>query len=625
MGIPTFFRKIINDYPDTIKSWQTLKHVDYFYIDFNAIVYNIVASIDKKTANKDYEKVILANVNAYLQKIICEIVKPQKGVYIAFDGSVPRAKMIQQRFRRFKGVKDKLYFEKLKEKHGIEKTYQFDTTVLSPGTEFMDKMSKNIASFIKKGELYKHKKITITLSDTLVPGEGEHKFMPEIRKLVKKEPNAVVVVQSPDADVIVLSISTHKENIYVLRSPTVQDKDLINKFNGQEFLYLDVNKTKEYFTDSLTQEYNGKIDTIRHMTDFVFITFLMGNDFVVPAPYLKVKSKGQEILTTIYKRIFGEREEYLVNIDGKGHYKINIEFLTDIIGELAQGEDFNYQGLQKQRDRKRKNPALSMREKQQEADMSEYEKARSRYEHQMYYSVHNPMFEKYNPEFDKINYFDPKHKWKEQYYKFFFNIDNNGNNTGGGSKSTVGNKKIKVNKNKNNNNNKSNHVSNGIKPEISNICMYYLKTLIFNLEYYFTGTPPSWRFFYPHRAAPVMSDLHTTLMGMKTFNSVNIFEKDEPFLPFEQLMLILPPQTSYILPKNIGDLMSNIDEEIIQYYPIDFELDAVLGGKHVYAEPILPVADAEKIVDRIKKEYPKLSDTDKKRNVKGKIKKFIVK
>ena len=43
------------------------------------------------------------------------------------------------------------------------------------------------------------------------------------------------------------------------------------------------------------------------------------------------------------------------------------------------------------------------------------------------------------------NYFDPKHKWKEQYYKFFFNIDNdNGNNTGGGSKSTVGNKKISV-------------------------------------------------------------------------------------------------------------------------------------------------------------------------------------
>ena len=108
----------------------------------------------------------------------------------------------------------------------------------------------------------------------------------------------------------------------------------------------------------MTQEYSGNIDPIRHMTDFVFLTFFMGNDFVIPAPYLKVKSKGQEILTTIYKRIFGEREEYLVNIDGKDKYSINLEFLTDLVNELAQNEDFNYRGLQMQRDRKRKNPGL---------------------------------------------------------------------------------------------------------------------------------------------------------------------------------------------------------------------------------------------------------------------------
>ena len=596
MGIPTFFRKIINDYPDTIMSWKTLKHVDYFYIDFNALVYNIVHEIDKKTPPKEYEKKILGNINKDLQKIICEIVKPQKGVYIAFDGSVPRAKMIQQRFRRFKGIKEKAYFEELKKKFGEEQTYQFDTTVLSPGTEFMDKMSKNIAAFIKKGELYKHKKITITMSDTLVPGEGEHKFMPEIRKLVKKEPKSVIVVQSPDADVIVLSISTHKENIYIMRSPTSQDNDLINKYNGQEFLYLDINKTKKYFTESLTQEYSGNIDPIRHMTDFVFLTFFMGNDFVIPAPYLKVKKKGQEILTTIYKRIFGEREEYLVNIDGKDKYSINLEFLTDLVNELAQNEDFNYRGLQMQRDRKRKSPGLSNNDKKKEENLSDFEKAVSRYKNQEYYSRFNPFFEKYNPEFDKINYFSEKHKWKAEYYKYFFNLDMNPNG----------------------NNNKYNQ-------ERSKICIDYIKTLAFNLEYYFTGIPPSWKFFYPHRAAPVMSDLHTNLMKMKSLDKVASFEKDSPFLPFEQLMLILPPQTSYILPKVIGDLMSNIDEEIIQYYPIDFELDAVLGGKHIYSEPILPIADADKIVERIKMEYTKLSASEKKRNVKGKIKKFIVK
>ena len=35
MGIPTFFRKIISEYPDTHFSWKELKDEDYFYLDFN--------------------------------------------------------------------------------------------------------------------------------------------------------------------------------------------------------------------------------------------------------------------------------------------------------------------------------------------------------------------------------------------------------------------------------------------------------------------------------------------------------------------------------------------------------------------------------------------------------------
>ena len=48
MGIPTLFKKIIKDYPDTNFTWRNLKDVDYFYIDFNSIIYNLDHSIDKK-------------------------------------------------------------------------------------------------------------------------------------------------------------------------------------------------------------------------------------------------------------------------------------------------------------------------------------------------------------------------------------------------------------------------------------------------------------------------------------------------------------------------------------------------------------------------------------------------
>jgi 5'-3' exoribonuclease 2 len=101
MGIPTFFRKIISEYPDTHFSWRELKEVDYFYLDFNSIIYGCIYAVDKKTKPKDFDKELMKKVNEYLQKVICDIVKPQKGVYLAFDGPVPRAKMIQQRYRRF--------------------------------------------------------------------------------------------------------------------------------------------------------------------------------------------------------------------------------------------------------------------------------------------------------------------------------------------------------------------------------------------------------------------------------------------------------------------------------------------------------------------------------------------
>ena len=221
--------------------------------------------------------------------------------------------------------------------------------------------------------------------------------------------------------------------------------------------------------------------------------------------------------------------------------------------------------------------------------MTEFQKERSRYQHQEYFSRLNPFFKKYNKEFDKINYFNPKDEWKKQYYKYFFNIDDNDSST------------------------------------IKDISEEYIRCLIWNLGYYFKGTPPSWQYFYPYRAPPVMSDLYSVLSSTKSLKKFSKFDKDEPYLPFEQLMLILPPESSYMLPKDIGNLMKDPNEELISYYPIDFELEVVLGQKHVYSEPLLPMVDADKVVARVREMYPKLTEAEKKRNVKGKVKKFVVK
>ena len=88
------------------------------------------------------------------------------------------------------------------------------------------------------------------------------------------------------------------------------------------------------------------------------------------------------------------------------------------------------------------------------------------------------------------------------------------------------------------------------------------------------------------------------------------FETEKPYTPFEQLMLILPKQTMFLLPRSI----SNIDESIEKYYPGSFKLDIVQGTKFIYSEPILPEIDVPTIQERISKAKPSFSKMENERN-----------
>jgi 5'-3' exoribonuclease 2 len=94
------------------------------------------------------------NIFNYIDKIV-NIVRPQKILYLAIDGVAPRAKMNQQRSRRFRAAQESAKMMEKKRslyeafvKKGItsknlEKFIKekFDHTVITPGTEFMDRLS----------------------------------------------------------------------------------------------------------------------------------------------------------------------------------------------------------------------------------------------------------------------------------------------------------------------------------------------------------------------------------------------------------------------------------------------------------------------------------------------------
>lgn len=72
-------------------------------------------------------------------------------LFLTLDGVAPRAKMNQQRARRFKSAKQYQELEIALRSLGIlEKEEHFKNNSISPGTEFMHELSKQIKFLIQR-------------------------------------------------------------------------------------------------------------------------------------------------------------------------------------------------------------------------------------------------------------------------------------------------------------------------------------------------------------------------------------------------------------------------------------------------------------------------------------------
>ena len=79
-------------------------------------------------------------------KVICNLVKPKKALYIAVDGTAPRSKIVQQRSRRYKSLQIDEYKAELKKKFNIKtsKNNFNPSNNACPGTKFMLDLDKKI-------------------------------------------------------------------------------------------------------------------------------------------------------------------------------------------------------------------------------------------------------------------------------------------------------------------------------------------------------------------------------------------------------------------------------------------------------------------------------------------------
>ena len=605
MGIPRFFAELIKKYP--VHYWKDDVNIDYLFIDFNGIIYTAFNNIKKKLEkdSKDInkikiftlEKLILDEIINLTYKIVCEIAKPNKLLYISMDGPAPRAKMIQQRSRRYKSAIMNIDIENMiREKFNMDKVYQCwdPSSNAAPGTKFMKKLSDTIKSKIDSGLFYVNKEIDIIFSDSNVPGEGEHKFLNYIRKMDRKSEDTVCIYGN-DGDLIVLATGLQKKNTFILRE--VQKTEVeIAKYSDKDFLYLDIDKCRSEIYKDMTKLLiennvkndiiiNDKINIVNVTNDFVFLSFLFGNDFVESMHFLKIAGGGLNLLIGYYRKILKEMNTTLVNydIDKDKTPTINTGFLKKIFEYISKSES-RYMKVLQEKINKKMDGELPSSQYYKEEGLTNFEIDINRYQHLELYSSHNPLFNVYAKEFTKIDYSLSKNDWKDQYYKYFFNIS------------------IKKNK------------ELFFKTK-TDIVKNYLESLMFTLKYYFIG-PPSWKWHYKYRVPPIPSDIFNVLKfnEFKDINRLTFQKNTKPYSPFQQLMLILSPRQYKMLPEKIGNLMIDNNYNLTQYYPSAFKIDAVAGMKYIYSEALLPEIDEKKIINKVKNIEKKLNSKDKERN-----------
>ncbi|XP_066336433.1 5'-3' exoribonuclease 4-like isoform X1 [Miscanthus floridulus] len=570
MGIPSFYKWVVNKYPSVISPAKEEPEecpdgiYDNLYVDMNCIIHCCFHPQDLMHADIDVcppmtVSEVFESMFEYMDRLF-RIVRPTRLLYLAVDGVAPCAKMNRVRRGRFHSarlarseeIEDYEMRKELraqgKEEPPREISEVSDPNVIAPGTEFMEKLSQALEYYIR-ARLNSDpwwRDIMVILSDANVPGEGEHKIMSFVRAQRSMEgydPNTRHCLFGHDADLIMLALASHEVHFSILREDVLLPNQAETEGNPKKpFLFLNIWVLREYL------EIEFKIldpvcepDIERLIDDFIFICFLMGNDFIPHIPSLETHEGAVDLLIEVYKTTFNKMGGYIINTDkvkDKNGAYLEVSRLEIFLHELSMYEEKIFL---KRYELEQDLLLKTYHEMLREASESERPELRQK--------LDDLLFNEERP-YDSIRLGLPG--WKSRFFREYF-----------GAKT-----------------------SNEIGKLQNDMAQKYLEGLCWVLQCY-SADFPSWSWYYPFYVAPFVSDL-------KGLSRVEIsFILDKPLRPFDQLMAVLPMRSWCALPKCYKEIMGRKEFD----YP---RLAHDTNGKHFLwngiSEELLP--SVTKAVDK---------------------------
>ena len=89
------------------------------------------------------------------------------------------------------------------------------------------------------------------------------------------------------------------------------------------------------------------------------------------------------------------------------------------------------------------------------------------------------------------------------------------------------------------------------------VALAFAEGLCWVMRYYYDGCR-SWQWFYPYHYAPFAADIASAIDPAQPFP----LKLGAPFLPFQQLMGVLPPRSAHALPAPLAELMCDTTSPI---------------------------------------------------------------